>query len=225
MSDIPGLKPVKINDLLYRILPLSAKINDQKLRGINTFLCRALGPLICTLDSFILSEQNMMKNTVVSHAENGIMIGDHCINVKQIRQWLHQSIQLLSCANSVILVKRHSQIKGFLGQQYQHLLKPSNKITDFLLGDDLENKITESSKIRDVSQKLSRKHGNGRTYNPRYQRGNYRGNYFRKSSHRGKFTQARGGFPNTYHTQNTSRVIKRSRNWRGGRYQRSHKRP
>ena len=138
-SSVPGLQPVKINDLVYRILPVSAKINDQRLRGINTYLCHAIGPLLCLLDNLISVEQYITSDDATSAKVEGekVYVNQVCLDVKTLRSWVHHSVRLLSCANSVVLMKRKSQIRGFLEPQYQHLTKASNLVTDELLGTDL----------------------------------------------------------------------------------------
>ena len=45
-ENIEGLKPVRINESFYKIIPPRAKIADQKIRGINQFITRAMGPLV-----------------------------------------------------------------------------------------------------------------------------------------------------------------------------------
>ena len=44
-DNVEGLKPVRINELLYEKLPFHYKVNDQNLCGINTFFAQGLGPL------------------------------------------------------------------------------------------------------------------------------------------------------------------------------------
>ena len=44
--NVEGLYPVRINDVLYKKLPFKARVADQRLRGLNTFLARGMGPLV-----------------------------------------------------------------------------------------------------------------------------------------------------------------------------------
>ena len=44
--NVEGLYPVRINDALYKKLPFKARVADQRLRGLNTFLARGMGPLV-----------------------------------------------------------------------------------------------------------------------------------------------------------------------------------
>ena len=45
-QNVEGLRPIRINEMLYRKLPTKAKVNDQRLGGINTFLSRGMGPIV-----------------------------------------------------------------------------------------------------------------------------------------------------------------------------------
>ena len=45
-NNVEGLRPVKINTLVYHKLSPNYKINDQRLHGINTFFARGLGPIV-----------------------------------------------------------------------------------------------------------------------------------------------------------------------------------
>ena len=58
-ENVEGLLPVKINEIVYQKLPFKAKVNDQRLRGINTYFARGLGPLISALDTLIKFEASL----------------------------------------------------------------------------------------------------------------------------------------------------------------------
>ena len=62
-ENVPGLNPVRINEILYQKLSYRVKINDQMLRGINTYITRGLGPFVSVLDR-ILQFENLMKKNV-----------------------------------------------------------------------------------------------------------------------------------------------------------------
>ena len=52
-DNIEGLLPVHINEILYQRLPFRGKLNDQRLRGINTYFTRGVGPLVSALDMIV----------------------------------------------------------------------------------------------------------------------------------------------------------------------------
>ena len=68
--NVEGLMPVKINDGLYCKLPFKARVNDQRLRGLNTFITRGCGPLVsvfhelCTLEAAIKNYDGKCPVTV-----------------------------------------------------------------------------------------------------------------------------------------------------------------
>ena len=45
-ENVEGLLPVRINQILYQRLPFKARVNDQRLRGINTYFARGIAPLV-----------------------------------------------------------------------------------------------------------------------------------------------------------------------------------
>ena len=64
-DNVRGLDPVRINDVIYQALPFKAKISDQHLRGINTYLARSLGPLTSILDKLISAEDCLLDSESV----------------------------------------------------------------------------------------------------------------------------------------------------------------
>ena len=157
-ENIEGLKSVKINELLYQKLPFKAKVNDQRIRGINSYFTRGTGPLIAILDNLIDFEASMKTyttKTVDCDNENATLkLKDSSLNLTQIRRYLHCAIKILSFRNAICLQKRKSLLKVFLDNRYHYLIKPTNPVTEELLGPDLEQKISESNKIMEVAKKI-----------------------------------------------------------------------
>ena len=106
-------------------------------------------------------------------------------DVKKVRLLIDQSVRALTICNSVCLQKRKTGLKGSLYRKYHYLTKPSNKVTDELLGSNLEQQISDCNKILSAARKIS--FTPNRTYN-RCGRGhfqyttNYSNNYRRNSS-------------------------------------------
>ena len=65
------------------------------------------------------------------------------LDIKQLRLWLRQALKIFSTGNSVVLLKRKVNLRGFLDSKFHHLLKPTNPVTQELLGPDLEQKILD----------------------------------------------------------------------------------
>ena len=155
-ANIDGLTPVRINDIVYQTIPFRAKINDQRFRGINSYLTTGVGPLVSILDSLISSEEAILKGTeTVQVIDNKITFsGGAILDVLELRQLLHKSVKLLSFCNAVVLQKRRTMIKPFLAHKFQYLTRPSQDISDQLLGKDMETKISDSHKAVEVGKKI-----------------------------------------------------------------------
>ena len=101
------------------------------------------------------------------------------LNIPQLPRQVHSAVHLLSVCNSVILTKRKSEIKNYLHPKYHYLTKPSNPVTDELLGPNVEQKVNDSNKLYEAGRKLGCSSRGFRFFN---QGSRYRG---RNSSFRG----------------------------------------
>ena len=151
-DNVEGLQQVRINEVLYQTLPFKAKLTDQKLRGINNFVVRGVGPLISVLDTLISAEDALLK--CKDSVENPIKVGTVHLDIPQLRRQVHSTVHLLSVCNSVILTKCKSEVKNYLHPKYHYLTKPSNIVTDELLGPDVERKVNDSNKLYKAGRKL-----------------------------------------------------------------------
>ena len=160
-ENVPGLKPVRINDLLYEKLSFNYKINDQKLRGINTFLARGLGPLISVWDRILKFESLLISNEKaaeslleINHQGSLLKLGTSELDITALRRDLDKGVRLLSACHSSVLFKRRNQLKSFFDPKFHYLLRATNPITTELLGDNVDLKIQESTKLSEAAQKL-----------------------------------------------------------------------
>ena len=166
-ENIAGLGSVKINQVLYQQLPYRVKLNDQRLRGINSFVTRGLGPVVSVLD-LLLKLEKMLMNKAHCHIEEGKIIVNRdsmdlrttttenvIFDVKKVRLLIDQGVRALTICNSVCLQKRKTGLKGSLDRKYHYLTKPSNKVTDELLGSNLEQQISDCNKILSAARKIS----------------------------------------------------------------------
>ena len=69
------------------------------------------------------------------------------LDFTSLRKDLDKGIRLLCTGHSTILDKRQNQLWSFFYPKYHYLLKPTNPITKELLGDNVDQKIAESTKI------------------------------------------------------------------------------
>ena len=83
-KNVDGLLPVKINEVLYHRLPFRAKINDQRLRGINTYFARGVGPLLLAMDSLKKAEC-AVEDGKVSIQDEELLLGTVKVDFKQLR--------------------------------------------------------------------------------------------------------------------------------------------
>ena len=72
---------------------------------------------------------------------------------------------MLTICNSVCLQKRKMALRGSLGKRYHYLIKPSNQVTEDLLGPILEQKIADSQKIMSATRRLSFQESNSHNLN------------------------------------------------------------
>ena len=132
LENVEGLQQVRINEVLYQTLPFKAKMTDQKLHGINNFVIRGVAPLISVLDTLVLAEDALLKQK--DDANNPIKVGAVELEIPHLCRQVHSAVHLLAVCNSVILTKRKLEIKNYLHPKYHYLTKPSNPVTDELLG-------------------------------------------------------------------------------------------
>ena len=131
-------------------------MNDQRLRGLNTFLARGLGPLVSVWDKILKWETALChKDTVPVTGSLGVLHSDGMsLDLTDVRRQLDRGIKLLATCHSVLLDRRRIQLKPFFDNKFHYLLKPGNPITNELLGDNVDQKVAEASKISDAAQKL-----------------------------------------------------------------------
>ena len=193
-DNVEGLQPVKINEVLYMRLPFSVKLNDQRLRGINSFFARGLGPIVSVMDSLIKLETSLpeTKNVSVQQEARSLTLDKTVYDIQHLRRLLATGVKLLCFGHSACLQKRKTNLRPSLDQRYQYLTKPGNTVTTELLGPNLEQKISDSNKLMEAARRISVRKpffnkqvfnsavfnsGMRSGYKPRFQnRGNYRAN-------------------------------------------------
>ena len=158
-KNIEGLHPVRINELLFQKLPFKARLNDQRLWGTNTFLAQGAGPVASVFQDLCHIE-TLLKSDKASFHFSGVKISGEGIEIDftDLRSKLENALKLLSSTHALQLSQRKQALRPFLDSKFHHLLRDSNPITDNLLGSDLEQKISDSSKIFDVAKKLTPPH-------------------------------------------------------------------
>ena len=162
-ENVIGLQPVKINEIVYKRLPFKAKVNDQRLRGMNKYFSRGLGPLISILDNLIRFKAGVgLKGQDVELSDKTVKLKltKSKLDIQAIRISLNKAVRILSLGNAVCLQKRKSNWKPYPDRKYHHLVQTSNPVTSELLGADLETKINEFNKMNEASRRLAIRHNN-----------------------------------------------------------------
>ena len=147
-ENVESLLPVKINEILYHRLPFRAKLNYQKLQGINTYFSQGVAPLLCTMDSLVKMEtklSNIQDPPQMAIQNQVVRVDGEQLDIKQLRLCLGQALKIFSTGNSVVLLKRKVNLRRFLYLKFHHLLNPTNPVTQELLGPDLERKILDGT--------------------------------------------------------------------------------
>ena len=185
-ENVEGLLPVRINEILYQRLPFKAKVNDQRLRGMNTYFARGLAPLVAVLDHIVQLESEVSGREKNWKSVDGNLVTEgYQIDVCQLRCLLSQAVKILSTGHSVLLTKRKGLLQPYLDQKFHFLLKPTNPVTQDLLGPDLEQKISDGARVVDAGRKLLYP-GPKQSYTPRPRPQNpghpYRGNFRGRSN-------------------------------------------
>ena len=84
-NNVSGLLPVRINEALYQRLPFKGKLNDQKLRGINTFFTRGLGPILSVLDVLLVMEALKANRGDIKIVDHKLHLDKLVINCTELR--------------------------------------------------------------------------------------------------------------------------------------------
>ena len=114
-KNIEGLYPFLINELLFQKLPFKARLNDQMLRGTNTFLAQGAGPVasifqdLCRIETLLKSDCNSFKILVGKISGEGIEI-----DFTDLRSKLGNALRLLTLAHALQLSSRKQALTLFL---------------------------------------------------------------------------------------------------------------
>ena len=155
-SNVEGLHPLKLNSIVYEKLKGSFRVNDQHLPGLNTFLAQGLGLLASVWDKILKWETAMCNKTKVNVSRSlGVLpLENLSLNLTDMKRQLDRAIKLLATAHCVIHDRKRVQLCPFFDTKFHYLLKPGNPITSELLGDNVDQKVAEASKISEAAQRL-----------------------------------------------------------------------
>ena len=154
-SNVTALGPIKINDIIYHRLPSRAKEHDKLARKQATYYTRAMGPLCHVWDVLIKAEAWALKTKAPRPA---LKTQDEVVPVRDLVACLSAAMKLLCLHVSLYLQRRKSALRPHLDPRYHVLAGPTNLITKWLFGDDLEQKISEIFRVSQAARS-SKYHG------------------------------------------------------------------
>ena len=126
-ENVEGLLPVRINEILYQRLPFKARVNDQRLRGINTYFARGIAPLVSVLDEVVKLESVLTGDAATWKSSQGrLEKGDLQFDVSKLCKLMSQAVKILSAGHAVLLTKRRGLLRPYLDNKFHFLLKPTN---------------------------------------------------------------------------------------------------
>ncbi|XP_069102741.1 uncharacterized protein [Argopecten irradians] len=161
----------KINNNVLNTLKSSHRNRDSGLRLTQTYICGAMYPLI-HLTNILTQGSKGLPPTAVKD----------CLSLA------HDTFRLLQVGFSDVTYRRRQALKPILHPDFKALCDSTEPPTQWLLGDDLENKIKELSDAQRISKKLEKpKSLSSNRYSPyqTYNSGNRGGGYQSTSSTRG----------------------------------------
>ena len=105
-KNVEGLTPVKINEALYQQLSFRAKLNDQRLQGINTYFTRGIGPILLVLEQILMMEVQLVSRKSVTSQDGKLLYDKMVVDLTELRCTLSSGLRILSCGPVVTLQTR-----------------------------------------------------------------------------------------------------------------------
>ena len=148
-ANVKSLAQIKINEVIYQRLPFRAKEQDRQARNRASYYTRPLGPLSFIWDTFIKAEAFAIKN---KNNPPALKIENEVIPLRSLIACLSASVKLLCYNIALQLNRRKGALKQYLDPKYHTLAGPSNPITQFLFGDNLEQRVSEIFRIAQAAR-------------------------------------------------------------------------
>ena len=138
--NVKSLGPIRINDIIYQRIPFKAKELDRQSKNQSTYYTHAMGPLTFIWDCFIKCQAWAIKNK--QDLPKFTMQGQ-TVSIRELTACLSSSIKLLCYHHALNLQRRKSLLHQHLDPKYFSLASPSNPVTSFLFGDNLEQRVSD----------------------------------------------------------------------------------
>lgn len=126
-------------------------------QGINSYFTHGIGPLVVILNNLIYFEVSVttFPSEKIVHGNGKLVLQGSRLNLTQTCKYLNLALRILAFGNAVCLQKRQTLLKGLLDSKFHYLIKPSNPVTDELLGPNLEQQISEGNRVMEAAKKLA----------------------------------------------------------------------
>ena len=147
--NVKSLGPIRINDIIYQRIPFKAKELDRQSKNQSTYYTRAMGPLTFIWDCFIKCQAWAIKN---KQDLPKIIMQGQTVNIRELTACLSSSIKLLCYHHALNLQRRKSLLRQHLDPKYFSLASPSNPVTSFLFGDNLEQRVSDIFKVSQAAK-------------------------------------------------------------------------
>jgi hypothetical protein len=130
----------RINEEIWPSLKKKSQSVDFKIQKSQNIVLKALTPACRLLDKLISARK--------SSKTSGIKDTNECLELAQ------DTVKLLHLAFTDLSHKRRYLIRPELKQSYKPLCNDANKVTEFLFGDNVDEKIKKIDTSKRVSKKL-----------------------------------------------------------------------
>ena len=147
-----ALMPVNIDNFLYQKIPAAVRVADKKLTSTATYFRRSLGRLMPMWAD--LCESEIVEN-LTGDPQPPLRTRHGDVPMAKVLDGLVDVIKLLSYGLSLINVRRRHGMRPYIDQKFHPLLAASNPISTTLLGDNLENKVSDISKLNSMLRRQS----------------------------------------------------------------------
>ena len=147
-----AIMPVNIDNFLYQKIPAAVRVADKKLTSTGTYFRRALGRLMPTWADFCESE---IVENLTGDPQPPLRTRHGDVPMSNVLDGIVDVIKLLSFGLSLINVRRRHGMRPYIDQKFHPLLAASNPISKTLLGDNLENRVSDISKLNSVLRRQS----------------------------------------------------------------------
>ena len=147
-----ALMPVNIDNFLYQKIPAAVRVADKKLTSTATYFRRSLGRLMPIWAD--LCESEIVEN-LTGDPQPPLRTRHGDVPMAKVLDGLVDVIKLLSYGLSLINVRRRHGMRPYIDYKFHPLLAASNPISTTLLGDNLENKVSDISKLNSMLRRQS----------------------------------------------------------------------